>query len=712
MEETLYSPVDIDSIIRTGTDYSSVSNDDVTVIDKEWITSRFMLSDKELSDLDARNRYFSTTSYKFTDTSLGGNVAINPRPQFTRYCDIRGSSRITRDPVTVSNRSAKVGMGRYYSEAIDDNVQQIFMTFGIPKFNSLVNFFTRAIDYTDSVVANTGRLPIGYKVGQVIGGGVMLAAFPLITLTIWAVKLTSKLVLGSEEFNYYYMEPAMPQYWASVNSIGTMLATEMGILIPELMNDGTKADRMGIPVKINQDDLNEMRRLLPGLISDNNYIDIFAIAVRPQAIANAQYLRERELYESDPSGDFDMVGYVTDDKTIIEGGSTSRGFMAGVNSALSLTPKVVTFTDYINKLVKGDGLFSDKIGEAEEKKAAAPTDSKDETKYQKNEDGTYPVAEDADRENYLTRLASAFDSSVRDGGLHAVFNVDYTGSVSESFSNSVGEIGLTDKIKSVSASSRNIKFDLAGGNIAGPIKDVIDGATGVLNGLADSMSFGLSSVIQTITGNGFVDIPKKWDDSDMSLPSITYNIQLISPYGNTISQFQNIYIPLAMLLAGALPQATGPASYTSPFLCSLFCKGVQTIKMGMITSLSITRGTSNLGFSRNKRPLAIDVSFTVTDFSTRITAPVNSSIFGAFNVALNDSSPLGNYLGVLGSRDLLTNKYTLPKIKLRASRLLMGNDKMLSPAAWGLRTGSLLNGILGGALADHNIAIAGQKNKF
>ena len=32
-------------------------------------------------------------------------------------------------------------------------------TFGVPKFNSLFDFFTKAVDYRDSVLVNTVRKP-------------------------------------------------------------------------------------------------------------------------------------------------------------------------------------------------------------------------------------------------------------------------------------------------------------------------------------------------------------------------------------------------------------------------------------------------------------------------------------------------------------------------------------------------------------------------
>lgn len=673
-----------------------IVNDDINIIDTDWINSRFMTPDKDLDDLDKDNRFWSTSKWKFTDTTLGGNIGINPRPQFTRYCDIKGGNRAIKNTVTINSRSGNHGMGRYYSESLDDNAQTIFMEFGIPKFNSLIDFFTRAIDYEDSYIANNGRVPVGYKIGQFLGAGVMLAAFPLITLSIWAVKLVSKLIIGNKNFDYYYLEPAMHMYWGAVNNIITNLATEMGILAPELMNDGTAANKIGVPVKINQKDLNDMKELLPGLLSDNNYIDVFAIATRAQTIANQQLLKEREFYELGEESEFDFNGYVKTRNSIKESSSPGAGNINAINSALS-------FNNFLKKVTGPDGLFG-----SEDKIKDDPNSVPKDNKFIKNQDGSYPI-DNKEKEGYLDKLTKAMDAGIKDGGLHAVFYVDYTGSVSESFSNSVGNISVRDKLKNVASGARNVKFDLAGGNIVDGAQDMLQAGKNVLAGALDSVTYGLSSVITTITGGGYIDIPKKWEDSDMSLPQITYNMQLISPYGNTISQLQNIYIPLAMLLAGTLPLSAGKSSYTSPFICSLYTKGIQNIKLGMITSLSITRGTSNLGFNKQRKPLAIDISFTVTDFSTLITAPVNSSLFDIFNASLQDDTPLANYLATLGSRDLLTSKYTLPKIKLRASRMLMKKDQMISPASWGLRMGEGLSGLLSGVVADRSLSLQYQK---
>ena len=133
--------------------------------------------------------------------------------------------------------------------------------------------------------------------------------------------------------------------------------------------------------------------------------------------------------------------------------------------------------------------------------------------------------------------------------------------------------------------------------------------------------------------------------------------------------------------------------------------------MGMITSLSITRGVNNLAYDKNKNMRGIDVSFTVTDFSTIMTAPVNTSIFDTFNIALEDNKPINRYLAVLASRDLLTSKYMVPRMKLKASRLLMNIDQAFSPHAIGMRIGHGLNNLLGGMVADHAMALQ-QSNKL
>ncbi len=685
-----------DGFIKS-TEVTDYINEDVNILDREWFDLRFIPPSDKMHPVDAKNRYYSTAADKFIDTRMGGSLAINPRAQFCQYSDIRVKNRAHTGEVNI-NSVLDTGLGRFYSEVFEDNQQLIYMTFGLPRFNSLPDFFLSAIDYRDSYIANTGRLPTGYDIGSFLGKGIMLAAFPLMTITIWSLKFVTKLALSNNSFDYYYLEPSMHMYWSGVNNIVTTLATELGLLIPELMPDGTEANKIGVPSKLDMGDIEAMKALAPDLLSDNNYIDVFQIAIRPQVMANRMLLKEKELYDKGDISEYDFLGYVYEDGIMKERKSAGAGSIDKTNYKIS-------FKNFLDKLTSDGGLFGSEPEESKTKES-----SEANAKYTKDAKGMYPTKSTPEKESYMSKLTEAIDAGVKEGGMYAIFSVDYTGPISESFSNSVGNIDTGEKINSVASTARNMKFNLSGGNIAGEtVKDVLDAGKNFLSGALDSVTFGLSNVIQTLTGSGYVDIPKKWESSDIQLPSITYNMELRRTYNTPLSAIRDELIPFAMMLNAVLPLSAGRSSHTSPYLCELFCKGVQHIKLGMITSVTITRGTGNLGFDKIKRPLGIDISFTVTDLSSIMTAPVNNSMFDIFNVALEDDTPLNRYLAVVASRDLLTSKYMMPKVKLKASRLLMNLDQAMSPHAWGMRTGNLLNGVLGGVVADHALSLT-QKN--
>ena len=126
------------------------------------------------------------------------------------------------------------------------------------------------------------------------------------------------------------------------------------------------------------------------------------------------------------------------------------------------------------------------------------------------------------------------------------------------------------------------------------IDTVVKSAKKAISGVASGMQLdGLLS----LTGAGFVDIPERWEDSSADFPSASYTVPLRAPYGDLLSQFINIDVPLACFLAAALPISHGSQSYGAPFLCEMYIRGKNVIRLGMPSSLSVTRGTGNLGWS-------------------------------------------------------------------------------------------------------------------
>ena len=694
-------------------------NDDVTIIDREWVNSRSMIPDSQLNKDIVAFRYLSTASTKFTNSSLGGNIAMNPPPQFTRYADIRSKKRkgnttqVTTKPSDALNGTG-YGMGRYYSEAIDDNNEVIFMEFGLPRFNSIIEFFTRAIDYEDSVMANTGRVPTFYKVARFTGSALVFAAFPIMSVVIWLTKSIAKALTGGH-FKYYYMETNMTMYWGVVNSIATNMVTELGLVAPILMPEKSEG-KLGIGAQLSKDDITEINTYMPGIISpETGYIDVYAIAARAQSNANHEllynYEKNDEVKDTSYLNKFlDFTSKLNRDlsfeklrkKVMAEkaaGQFSNKGdadIVAANNTAT--TKKQATDT--------ADNAASDKDvkKKANEEQIRSDTAKQITEGDRKNEDGSYVDKREQKDKDWLEKAAVTADAVWRGGGAHVAFIVEYTGSASDSLSNSIGTIGTSNAIKSIGGAVRDVRFNLAGGNIAPGIGNVISAVTDIAAGVLDGVTFGLSNVVASFIQGGYIDIPKKWDDSEFSQSSQTYKIPLRSDSGDIISRIKNIYLPLSMILAGALPLATGNSSYTSPFLCSLFNKGVCNIKMGMIESVTIERGVGNLGFDSYRRPLAFDVTITVKDFSSIVAAPVSTSIFdGMFISTLRDDSPLGNYISVLTGRDFYTSKYAIPKGALAVARTLMGMEAAVSPNAWGFRTGEFMGRHFGGLVASTSL---------
>lgn len=677
--------------------------------DRDWLRQSFMIAhgtqntsrgDPSKEDISIRARFFSPAEFKFSDTTVGGNMVINPLPQFTKLADPR---------VKGLNENSE-GMGRYYSTAIDDNKRVITMTFGVASFNALSTFYKGFYDHTAATVARTGRAPgIFYKAGQLIG---FVAGFISPWLVLYSIgSAFIRSALSQPSYKYYFFKQAMPAYWNAVSGMANDIATKTGLItrkfgVPSQTEGDVRQE------SLTDNDLREINKSVYDVIDsydettgEGNGINVYAVATRHSRMQRAAFKALEEYYiaRSLPA-DFSETnsGESTTMLNMVSKAVSSKGIRS---------PKV-PFSKYLENWSSGSspGSISGATTEQETVTLATTDPNTPPADPNKPPDPNSPAApqgtKDLLTEKSIGQMTTDDQASwynfliaeLNDGAQYVSFRVENTGDASESFTNSVGEPEILGKINSASGAARNTRFTAADGAIVGGIAGklvggVIGAAKDVVMGAADTLGV---SGIAALGGNAFADIPKTWLQSTSNLPSMSYRVKLISPYGNRYSKFVNIWLPLTMLLVGALPLSAGPYAYTSPFLCQLYDRGRAQTRLGMIDSISVSRGGMNLAFNRIGEPMAVDVSFTVVELSNVLHMPVAKEFNPIgdlkFSSIFDNEGLYNDYIATLSSLSLTEQIYVGEKLKIGITKYMKNLDTWLSTAHainWGADFGPM-----------------------
>ena len=642
--------------------------------DSSWVSHSMMTRSLTYESGDEMLRFFSSADLKFEDTSLGGNYVINPRPQYTRYADTRarGILQGTKD-VFVSEGSGRFGMGHYYAEAIDDTHQTIHMRFGIPEFNSLLGYIRNFFNNDLNRLASRGRVSPGFQDFLYYGSKFIVGwAFKGLHLIEYSLKtITSFFTFAAKipASKYYYLRPTMVIYWAAVTNMVNMIISYRGwIGFTGDIKDPKADSKERILSKIDPEDSQTLHSMFPDIFSPSGFIDVYKAATRAERI--------RIGVSNDIEEKMENVQNVDDFKAF------ARDFLDGKRQYNSASYGGSTLDEAWGSFIKsGYGEHKNGTSESIISSEKAMRSSANESA-ERSDPTQSPVKHQGhDTSGWGSHMEALF----RDGGEFATFRVDHTGSVSESFQSSTGETDIAQKFNSASAQGRAAKFSLFGGNVDGGIIDTVtQGLGSIIQGGISGIPFvgeTIMGLIKSGGGSAYADIPEYWQNSSADMPKMSYTMQLVSPYGNPISQLINIYIPLCMLLAGTLPLSTGKQSYTSPFLCQVFDQGRCQTRLGIIDSLQITRGVSNLGFNKNKQALAIDVSFTVKDLSTIMHMPITTGFaLDPLEGIFDEDTIFTDYISVLASNSLGKNIYVGQKFSKRLLTRYRQIEQMTSPS--------------------------------
>lgn len=630
--------------------------------DHSYLQQAFMLSPSGSQEIISDNRRVSIARNKFTDTTPGGNFWINPPPQWAPTCDIR-VSRYWKDQFS--------GMGADYSNAIDDNADVIYCRMGVPEFNGLFTFLSNMFDASTAYLARTGRAPGWiFKAFELFGS---VIAWPLQAISV--TYTTVRWMMGIPKNRFYYSKNAMPLFWKASTGMLNSLMLKMNIIPPAFR---TRQDQ----VQENSYDFSsytpgerkELANLLPGLWKADGSVDLFYLANR----ATRKHIRwQKALKERIENGAVNNQVQAVD---AMYKHANEWNDPAGESSNSNINSYLETYFN-AGLGAAGDPNTPESAGSYEvDSSGVSPTTPRDET-------GAITQVTDIEtKKGFFQSIQDHLEAELRDGGGFLGLKVNHNGSISESFSNSTKDNPLEGILNSASQAAQDARMTMSGGKTGLPlVDDAIEMATSAVQGLASGTM--LSGVVSTLMGQGFIEIPKMWADSSANLPRETYTIQLRSPSAHPVSRVQNLIIPFVCIMNMGLAHSAGAQSYTSPFLVELYSKGRTQTRLGIVDNLGVTRGVGNVGWSRDKHPLGMDLTFGVVDLSPCMHMPIDpalamSDFTNPSAVAQKifvDDNNYSDYLSSVASVSLSEQIYSSQKLAKVLAKTQMDVKQWVSP---------------------------------
>ena len=621
----------------------------------------------------------------FQDTTCGGNDAINCQWQWNRDDDI--VPKLLR-----SIPGAKDGgMGRVYASTTQHDQQLAWFTFGTPKFTGIAHFYEYAFNKDIATVNETGFLNdnnksltlsgIAYTAGQI---GAVAFALPLVAVG-WLAGTAAKLT-DYPVSRYYDLRATMHLYYLTVDSILSEWLVNTHLYGNGDEAGSTNTEEADSAAQAEENALNETEKkeeIRTGNVEDNG-----SATISPD--------EGGENLSEDHFGTFNAKDYLKF--------APFKGAMSNSQLPLVITQTGASIFDIIMRRLK---IISSYQHNTENTKYYELTGAKkgeyagagfslrklkeimklsiDEYDYG---DGT-SAAKGAEGWSSFTTDWSEFLSAGYGGTQYVAFRVEKDVSADESFSNSTKESDIASQINGTIQSAADTAFNVGlkangdggGGAVAGIINGLFEGIKSVgsyvMNNLSDNFA--------ALSTGASIDIPERYAGSDFS-KSHSLKFSLRAPNGDNVSIYQSIIVPLAMLMAAAMPRAAGPNSYMSPFLLRAYCKGMFSIPMGIIESMSITRGSSEFGWSYDSLPTCVDVSLSIKDLSPAMYLSFKDS---GITELLNGNTNFNEYMLTLSGIGLFERISRFAQIKRNSQLwLLKKRNRWLNPNAWSSRIGN------------------------
>lgn len=721
---------------------SPLAGDIDAISDKDWITESFTRGFTTLHPDVQLAMIRSPADNSFIDSSLGGNYSLNAKPQFTPYSDPRRGVMISSDNMldydsrsgmiagntdfqaavspAIYNKHKPVysGVGRTYFEKIEVPKQTIRLVFGVPKFSSLLAFWTSFLNPDVEILARTGTYPgtLVKSISAGIGALMLLTAAAPAIIVAWVTKYVLTLLFGSGGGRYYRVEPTPHVYISTWNTAINHFIAKIG-LYPGLSMEQSKAagDKYNPSeaAKIKaQHELEVLRTHAPFLFTENYGVDMFAVMGRTEAVRQATmtavakrlsnnngkngvsvggdtpkalysirqgFLRPTSvttatnfntLYEL--IGDKNSTGYVTEE---YQTKKIAQVATAGASSATPPSPS------------SSEGSENSQATEELVKEQAAKLDNfSSDILHKKGAKEGDELELDIEAAKTYSDWLAIF---MKKGSLYTTIDVDYTGPITETFTNSAADIESGQSFNSRSSEMRSTRFNIAGGNLAdgvigNAIESTVSGIASVAMGVANFATAGAASSISALFRAAEIEMPKRYESSEVTLSGSSYSFTLTCSSGSKYAQVTEVWIPILGILSGTIPIKTGNNSHTSPLMCSLDDCGKSIISAGLISKFSITRGEGNAGFTVDDETLSVKCELEILDLAPIISIPISTG--SMFNTLTNGNpikldSSWAEYMDTITARTIAERTFTSSRMRLSKRLARINKESALSKSA-------------------------------
>lgn len=648
--------------------------------------------------------------------------------------------------VTTGSHRYGLGLGHHYSNAYDDTAQRVFFQFGTVEHTNFLVWMAKAFDADQARLATRGMLTQAVINGvKIVAGAFALFAFPLLSLSAIAINAivqnTRFSKVSDGMYAYWSSVEYILNHMVARRTMTPMFMKSWSIALDGKMqqtqsvggrneSDIPKTDRQHLGYETDAGTLSardesfvdKLNTQMPNLISrQTGKINMFALAFRFQAAYNETMGEEQKRLEAnetigdgtseragfgysiDPNSDnwdhdtwygpsedkiwfldkvftkaYNLLNRDTGEESIYDTRADTVDFAAGTNDRSSSISKALE--EGAEGTISMDPTFE------LEPEWALDFNSNESVTVSASE-VSEKVASNARRQykkgnSWLNKFGEYAAAELKEGSLFAVFEVNSTGSIGESFDNQTASNPLEATFNSVSSKARsyttNIKSVASGIPL---VSDFIDSVADVATSALSAATFGMANPLLALAYGVQVNMPKQWESAGTSLPKANYSFRLVAPYNNAYCQLFTQYLPMAMLMAGSMARSTGKATSTAPPMCRVFDRGRLNYQLGVIDSLSFTRGTSTLAFNRAGQSNAIDVDFSVANLDEHIALDiVGGGVFdrawGAISTDMSNT-PFVDYINAITGVDVYDQVIETSRVRLNAAQRYMELEGVL-----------------------------------